>query len=667
MVNLVDFNLSGGRLSYTRDELLQLRSHDITLRRPTRKAIFSHGLWLPHCYRIPQSQPAERKQSADQLTGTATTRPSPSSTVKFGLLNARSIGQKAANVASVICEELYDVFLITETRHTATEDASLSRCVPDGFVCIDHPRPVLPDSSSTSNHGGVAAIISDRFRCKRLPPPATAKSFESVCFSLTGSSSTIILLLLYRPGSAAVTDTFFTELTSFLEVLALYKCQIVIAGDFNIRVEKAENADASRLRELIDSFGCTQHVPAVPTHQAGGTLDLVITKSDQVIDELSVEPPNIISDHSLISWCISLDRLPPITMNREVRDWNKLDIESFREALLQSELCDVTSRPASANELFHTYHEVLQRLSDQFVPVRKVTIRRQHLAVWMDADCRQLRRKSRMLERRYKRSRQSSDRQKWIEHERVRHRIYRQKEQAYWSTKIAQHGNQPRKLWQTFNNLLGRNTHMRTGSEQPTAQQLLDYFNEKVASVRNSTGHSAPTTVLPPATAVLDQFDEYSTEDVRDVIVSGTTKSCELDPIPTTILKQFLPELLPYLTAMCNTSLQQGCLPESQRRAIITPRLKKSNLDPADVKNYRPISNLTFISKIVERLVCRRLVAYLNEHNFFPTLQSAYRKFHSTETSVLKLVCDALLAADRGEVTLLGFLDLSAAFDTVDH
>ena len=73
------------------------------------------------------------------------------------------------------------------------------------------------------------------------------------------------------------------------------------------------------------------------------------------------------------------------------------------------------------------------------------------------------------------------------------------------------------------------------------------------------------------------------------------------------------------------------------------------------------------MSKIIERLVCRLLVAYLNEHNFFPTLQSAYRRFHSTETSVLKLVGDVLLAANRGEVTLLGFLDLSAAFDTVDH
>ena len=76
------------------------------------------------------------------------------------------------------------------------------------------------------------------------------------------------------------------------------------------------------------------------------------------------------------------------------------------------------------------------------------------------------------------------------------------------------------------------------------------------------------------------------------------------------------------------------------------------------------------MSKIIERLVCCRLVAYLNEHNFFPTMQSAYRRFHSTdrtETIVLKFVYDVLLAADRSDVTLLGFLDLSAAFDTVDH
>jgi len=72
------------------------------------------------------------------------------------------------------------------------------------------------------------------------------------------------------------------------------------------------------------------------------------------------------------------------------------------------------------------------------------------------------------------------------------------------------------------------------------------------------------------------------------------------------------------------------------------------------------------MSKVVQRLVCHQLVAYLEQHDLLPCLQSAYRRFHSTETSILKLECDALLAANLGSVTLLGLLDLSAAFDTVD-
>ena len=118
---------------------------------------------------------------------------------------------------------------------------------------------------------------------------------------------------------------------------------------------------------------------------------------------------------------------------------------------------------------------------------------------------------------------------------------------------------------------------------------------------------------------------------------------------------------------MCNASLLEGHLPVSQRHAIITPLIKKSNLDATDVKNYRPVSNLTFASKVVERLVSERLVGFLQENNLMPVEQSAYRKHHSTETALLRVISDLLSSMDKQEVTLLGLLDLSAAFDCVDH
>ena len=100
---------------------------------------------------------------------------------------------------------------------------------------------------------------------------------------------------------------------------------------------------------------------------------------------------------------------------------------------------------------------------------------------------------------------------------------------------------------------------------------------------------------------------------------------------------------------------------------IITPLLKKVGLDPADVSSYRPISNLSVMSKLLERLVAKQLVGYLTASGLLPRLQSAYRAHHSTETAVLKVMTDILRALDTGNLAVLTLLDLSAAFDTVDH
>ena len=137
--------------------------------------------------------------------------------------------------------------------------------------------------------------------------------------------STVAVLLIYIPGSLAVTDAFFTELSSYLEVFALYKCQIFVAGDFNIHVESAGDADAARLRDLLQSFDCVQQVPLTPTHREGGALDLVVTKPEQVLSEMTVDPPCLISDHSVISWCFPLSIELSIVINCEVRAMSKVN------------------------------------------------------------------------------------------------------------------------------------------------------------------------------------------------------------------------------------------------------------------------------------------------------------------------------------------------------
>ena len=112
-------------------------------------------------------------------------------------------------------------------------------------------------------------------------------------------------------------------------------------------------------------------------------------------------------------------------------------------------------------------------------------------------------------------------------------------------------------------------------------------------------------------------------------------KQCQLDLAPTWLLKHFGDMIVPVLRSICNASFSAGRLPQSQKQAIVSARLKKPTLDPDDLNSYRPISNLSFVSKFVERAVAGRFVRHCEEHHLLPAKQSAYRRFHSTETAVL--------------------------------
>eukprot|EP00914_Ancora_sagittata_P006324 GHVO01012833.1.p1 GENE.GHVO01012833.1~~GHVO01012833.1.p1 ORF type:complete len:149 (+),score=12.30 GHVO01012833.1:1032-1478(+) len=115
-----------------------------------------------------------------------------------------------------------------------------------------------------------------------------------------------------------------------------------------------------------------------------------------------------------------------------------------------------------------------------------------------------------------------------------------------------------------------------------------------------------------------------------------------------------------------NESLTSGIFPQQFRTALVSPRLKKSSLNPEDLMNYRPISNLSFLGKLLERVACVQLMEHLKRNDLMEAQQSAYRKVHSTETALLKVTTDIHNAIGRQEIVSLALLDLSAAFDTVN-
>ena len=125
--------------------------------------------------------------------------------------------------------------------------------------------------------------------------------------------------------------------------------------------------------------------------------------------------------------------------------------------------------------------------------------------------------------------------------------------------------------------------------------------------------------------------------------------------------------LLTPITNIVNYSLQEGSFPSCFKTAHVTPLLKKAGLDKNILKNYRPVSNLSYISKLIEKAVAKQINEHIAHEGISNENQSAYRAFHSTETALLKIQNDIATSMDKGAAVGLVLLDLSAAFDTIDH
>ena len=172
---------------------------------------------------------------------------------------------------------------------------------------------------------------------------------------------------------------------------------------------------------------------------------------------------------------------------------------------------------------------------------------------------------------------------------------------------------------------------------------------------------------LPTNAAELNNFHEVSQEDVKEFAYKPLSKSCCLDPLQPSVLKHCFSVLLPTITRMVNLSLTTGFMPDALKIASLSPTLKKPTADFKQFTNFRPISNLKFISKLVEKSVAVQLTKHVMTNHLDETFQSAYKEFHSTETALLRVQNHILCSLDHNKTIILLLLDLSAAFDTEDH
>ena len=160
-----------------------------------------------------------------------------------------------------------------------------------------------------------------------------------------------------------------------------------------------------------------------------------------------------------------------------------------------------------------------------------------------------------------------------------------------------------------MNSLLGRNLpKVLPNADSPSAlaTSFLHYFNDKINKLCASilpVSKSHETLSLDSPAPIFSTFEPCTTDEVRKLIISSFDASCQLDIIPTRLLKSCIDVLMPPITRLINLSLSEGVFPDSFKHAIVTPLLKQSSLPKDDLFSYRPISNLNFVSKILEKAI----------------------------------------------------------------
>lgn len=586
-------------------------------------------------------------------------------------LSEQSLANKIDDVFDLRRERGIHVLCLVETW-LDHESVAINRLRASGCRVVDRPRPRVPDDTPATNHGGVAIVAAPGVRHTAVdvgPSPAT---FEVISARAAIGVEFCTIVLIYRPGSDAVTQAFFDDLCDLLDRVATTNDEFFVVGDVNIRLDRPDDVNTVQFQAILECYDLEIRNNE-PTHDRGGQLDVVVARRDRPVSVVTTYDAGL-SDHKLLQWSVDGHPadIPVVTVDH--RPWRKVDIVEFRAAVAASPLCAPDQwADRSVDDLAQLYDSAFTELADRFAPIRKVSRRPRPSDPWFDAECRSAKRLTRRLERVAAAASRRPDvaiaaaaNAAWTAQRRVYRDTLRQKREAFWRSTVDAQRSNPRRLWQTIDTTLGRGR--QPDHDEISADCYQQFFNDKVAAVRSSTESADPPDyVSGPAGTSWCSCDSVDCGDVVDAIRALPDKCCAADPVPTSILKQLAGDVAPFLAALFNRSMTEGVVPASFKMAFITPLLKKPNLDVADVRSYRPISNLSVISKLLERLVARRMLKYLTVNNLLPRFQSAYRPHHSTETAVLKVLADILLAIDGGDLAGLALLDLSAAFDTVDY
>ena len=577
------------------------------------------------------------------------------------LWNARSLQNKIDSFTALLEDADIEVAAVTETWFASQHNNSTAIIRDKGYYISHFNR-------DDRRGGGVALIYKNTFKLVKTKT-YSFETFECILVSISShdshsSTQQLNFIVVYR-YSELPPAPFLSEFYSFIDSIFIDFKNFIILGDFNLHVNDSFDPAIEKFNDILSTFELNQLVENT-THSKGNILDLIITNLNEMkIKDIHIDFNNE-SDHAHIFFNLPYAPAESSSKTIIVNDFKNVNIDSFKldiAAKTENYISNVDG--ASFSDALNNFNVLCNTIVGKHVDTKRVTLRDSSRPKWMDSEFIKSRAERRKLYKRWVRTRDPDDRLNFKNARTNTHRLSIEKQSQFYAKTIENCNNSHKELFSVCNNLLdvSKATKLPTYTcPEAMATKFNHYFIDKIEKIRSSfdiepikpSGTGMDTYIGP----VFSEFQPVSTEELAKVIQSKPIKTSQQDPLPAKLFKHCVDELLPALTHLVNLSLSTGSM-DGLKDSVITPILKKAGIDP--------VCNILYLSKLIERtalIQCNNHLDFIEAH--IPN-QSGYKPKHSCETLLLRVTNDILVNMDNSKCTIKLLLDLSAAFDTVDH
>ena len=550
----------------------------------------------------------------------------------------------------------------------------------------DVPGYTIVRKDRNRNGGGICMYIREDLAFSPMTLDQSEGIEEIMCIELfLPKTRPIIVATCYRPPH----QTDFIE--NFERCLMQFRmdCELYVLGDFNISYLDTTMSLRNQYCNLLNQYNLNQIItnPTRVTNVTSSLIDHILCSKMEIIAQSGVINVGL-SDHSLIyctrkrSKCIVNEH-----KNCTIRMTKKYEKSIFMSKLLNANW-DKCFFAENVNKAWCHFRDIFTNILDQVAPTKKIRIK-QRTEEWINQEIIEAIRTRDSLKNKYIRTKDDTDYQRFCTQRNFVQKLCKKTKSQYFNEQVDLHKSDSKKLWNQFKKL-GYSQNVKKDSKTVLSIQgtncyddtaIANHFNEFFTTIASQLVEKLPASkgLYTVDKEPVKQFyairktsnDELSLRHVSEDFVYkelcnlNTSKSTGLDGIPARFLKDAAPIIKIHITFLINYSISEATVPDDLKLAKVKPLFKKNSRLKAE--NYRPVSILSIVSKIMEKAVYKQLEKFLLSNNLLYELQSGFRSAYSTDTCLIHLTDHIKSNTAKGLFTGMILLDLQKAFDTVDH